>query len=57
MRWLGHVPCTGEKRDVYRVLVGHLKVRDYLEDVIHISGGCFKMDCKETEWEVQTGLI
>jgi hypothetical protein len=28
-----------------------------LEDVIHISGGCFKMDCKETEWEVQTGLI
>jgi hypothetical protein len=56
MRWLGHVPYTGEKRDGYRVLVGHLVVRDHLEDV-HISGGCSKMDCKETEWEVQTGLI
>jgi len=22
MRWAGHVACTGESRDVYRVLVG-----------------------------------
>jgi len=22
MRWAGHVACTGERRDVYRVLVG-----------------------------------
>jgi len=41
MRWLGRVQCTGEKRDRYRVLVGHLKVRDHLEDV-HISGMIFQ---------------
>jgi len=40
MRWLGHVQCTGEKRDGYRVLLGHLKVRNYVEDV-HISGRIF----------------
>jgi hypothetical protein len=22
MRWVGHVACMGEKRDIYRVLLG-----------------------------------
>jgi hypothetical protein len=27
MRWAGHVACIGERRGVYRVLVGQLKGR------------------------------
>jgi hypothetical protein len=23
MRWMGHVACLGENRNVYRILVGH----------------------------------
>jgi hypothetical protein len=32
MRWEGHVACMGEKRGVYKVLVGNLRDRDYLEE-------------------------
>jgi len=32
IRWDGHVARMGEKRGVYRVLVGNLKERDHLED-------------------------
>ena len=32
MRWAGHVTCMGERRGVYRVLVGNLRERDHLED-------------------------
>jgi len=32
MRLAGHVACIGEKRGVYRVLVGNLSERDHLED-------------------------
>jgi len=32
MRWAGHVAHTGEKRGVYRVLVGKPEGRDHLED-------------------------
>jgi len=28
MRWAGHVACIGERRGVYRVLVGNLRERD-----------------------------
>jgi hypothetical protein len=32
MRWEGHVARMGEKRGVYRVLVGNMKETDNLED-------------------------
>ena len=33
MRWAGHVACVGERRGVYRVLVGKPeRERDHLED-------------------------
>jgi hypothetical protein len=32
MRWVEHVACMGEKRVVYRMLVGNSKERDHLED-------------------------
>jgi hypothetical protein len=31
-RWAGHVARIGERRDVYRVLVGNLRERDHLGD-------------------------
>ena len=31
MRWAGHVARMGERRGVYRVLVGKLRERDHLE--------------------------
>jgi hypothetical protein len=31
MRWAGHVACMGERRGVYRVLVGKRKVKRPLE--------------------------
>ena len=32
MRWAGHVAHMGERRGVYRVLVGNLYERDHLGD-------------------------
>jgi hypothetical protein len=32
MRWVGHVPHTGERKGVYRVLVGNLREEDHLGD-------------------------
>jgi len=32
MRWAGHVARVGERRGVYRVLVGKPKERDHLGD-------------------------
>jgi hypothetical protein len=32
MRWAGHRACMGERRAVYRVLVGKPEERDYLEN-------------------------
>jgi len=29
MRWAGHVPCMGEERGAYRVLVGNRRERDH----------------------------
>ena len=31
-KWAEHVIRMGEKRDVYRVLLGNLRERDHLED-------------------------
>jgi hypothetical protein len=50
MRWVGHVACVGEGRNVYRVLVGkpegkrpHERPRRRWQDVI-------KMDLSEIGW-------
>jgi len=32
MRWAGHVARIGERKSAYRVLMGKLRVRDYLVD-------------------------
>ena len=32
MRWVGHVACLGEGRDVYRILVGKLEGKNHLGD-------------------------
>jgi hypothetical protein len=32
MRWAGHVPHTGEKRGVYRVLVQKAEGKNHLKD-------------------------
>jgi hypothetical protein len=31
MRWAGHVECTGEGRNVYRILMGNPEGKDHLE--------------------------
>jgi len=33
MRWAGHVARMGDNRGTYRVLLGHLRERDHLEDL------------------------
>jgi len=32
MSWVGHVARMGERRDVYRVLVGNVRKKGHLED-------------------------
>jgi len=32
MMWAGHVACMGERRGVYRILVGNPKERDHFGD-------------------------
>jgi hypothetical protein len=32
MRWAGHVACTGDDRNLYRVLVGKPEGKDHLEN-------------------------
>jgi hypothetical protein len=32
MRWAGNVACVGERRGVYRVLVGKPEGKNYLEE-------------------------
>jgi len=32
MRWTGYVARMGDRRGVYRILAGNLRVRDHFED-------------------------
>jgi hypothetical protein len=34
MRWVGYVARMGDKRGTYRILLGHLRERDHLEDLV-----------------------
>jgi hypothetical protein len=50
MRWVGHVACTGEGRNVYRVLVGKPKGKRPLERPRHRRENGINMDIRETGW-------
>jgi hypothetical protein len=52
MRWAGYVARVGERRGVYRVLVGRPlgRPRRRLEDNI-------KMDLQEVGWRAWTGFV
>jgi hypothetical protein len=47
MRWVGHVACMGEGRDVYRVLVGRPKGKRPLERPRYRWEDNIKMDLRE----------
>ena len=47
MRWAGHVVCMGERRGVYRVLVGKPEVKRPLGRLRHRWEDNIKMDLQE----------
>ena len=57
MRWAGHVVVMGERRDVYRVLVGKPEGQRPLGRPRHRWEDKIKMDLQEVGWGVWTGLI
>jgi hypothetical protein len=50
MRWAGHVARTGEKRGVYRILVGRPEGRRPLGRPRRRCEDNIKMDLGEVEW-------
>jgi hypothetical protein len=50
MRWVGHVPCMGEKRGAYRILVGRAEGRRPLGRPRRRWEDNIKMDLQEVEW-------
>ena len=50
IRWGGHVVCMGEKRGIYRVLVGKPERKRPLGRHKHIWEDNIKMDLQEVEW-------
>jgi hypothetical protein len=52
MRWVGHVSRMGERRGVYRVLVGKPEGRRLLGRLRHRWEDNIKMDLKEEGWGV-----
>jgi len=57
MRWAGHVACMGERRGVYRVLVGKPEERDHLEDPGVYGRIILRWICRKWDLWVWTGLI
>jgi hypothetical protein len=57
MRWAGHVACTGERRCVYRVLVGKPEGRGPLGRPRHRWEDNIKMIFRKWDVETWTGLI
>jgi hypothetical protein len=47
MRWVGHVACMGERRGVYRVLVGNPEGKRPLERPRHRWEDDIKIDLQE----------
>ena len=50
MRWAGHVARMGERRGLYRVLVGKPEGKRPLGRSRHIWEGNIKMDLQEVDW-------
>jgi hypothetical protein len=50
IRWAGHVACLGERRGVYRVLVGKTERQRPLRRPRHRWEDNNKMDIQEVEW-------
>jgi hypothetical protein len=48
MKWVGHVARMGERKGVYRVLVGRPEVKRPLEIPRHRWGDNIKLDLRET---------
>ena len=57
MRWAGHVACMGERRGVYRVLVGETWGNETLGRPRRRWEDNIKMDLHEVDEEAQAGLI
>jgi len=53
MRWVGHVACTGERRSVYRVLVG----KETIWKTKHRLEYNIKVDLQEVGWGACIGVI
>jgi hypothetical protein len=53
MRWMGHVACMGEGRNVYRVLVGKPEGKGSLERPRRRWKDGIKMDLREIGWGVE----
>jgi hypothetical protein len=51
MRWVGHVACMGDRRGVYRILVGISEGKRPLERPRHRWENNIKMDLQEVGWE------
>jgi hypothetical protein len=50
MRWVGHVACMGEGRNVYRFLVGNSEGKRPLERPRRRWEFGIKMDLREIDW-------
>jgi hypothetical protein len=50
MRWAGHVAHMGEKRRVYKVLVGKSEEKRPLRRLRHRWEDGIRMDLEETGW-------
>jgi hypothetical protein len=50
MRWVGHVACMGERRDVYRVLVGKPEVKRSRGRPMHRQEDNSKIYLQEVWW-------
>jgi len=50
MRWVGHIACMGERRGVYRVLVGKPEAKRLLGKPRHRWQDIIKIDLQEVGW-------
>jgi hypothetical protein len=50
MRWAGHIACMGDRRGVYRVLVGRPEGKSPLERPRHRWKDNIKMALQEVGW-------
>jgi hypothetical protein len=55
-RWVGHVACMGEGRNVYKVLVGKPEGKRPLERARRRWEDRLKMDLREMGWGVWSGF-